>query len=234
MRPSAWVSVLAVSLLTAAVVNGMGAPRPPEAVPAAKPGEPAPSAPSWVVAGDWRTSDEEAVDDALGHARDKVQEYLRNQDPPLSFPLDPTYLRQQMWRNLDPADPRFKALNWEHVEAKKMKGGRQGEVEAQVEAKSFGGLGEMYRAAVLVGVAERNKSDFTKQEEQYQVKQREARAGARQGVLVRVVGALVAVLAIVALYLRLEDATKGYYTTLLRLAVVAFLALVGAGIWLLT
>ena len=52
--------------------------------------------------------------------------------------------------------------------------------------------------------------------------------------MVRVLAALVALLAAVACYLRLEDATKGYYTTLLRLAAVGFVALVGAGIWLLT
>jgi len=37
----------------------------------------------------------------------------------------------------------------------------------------------------------------------------------------------------VAGYLRLEDATKGYYTRLLRLAAVAFVALVGAGLWMM-
>jgi hypothetical protein len=227
MRPTAWVSVLAVSLLTAAVVNGMGAPRAPVAVPAKQP--PAPL-PSWVVAGQWMTTDEEAVDDALGQARDKVQEYLRAQKPRMEFPLDPAYLRLRLWRDLEPADATFKALGWEKVEGKKVKDGHL----AQIETKSFAGLGDMHRAAVRVEITLPVKAEFEHQEELYLAKQRDGRATHRQGVLVRVLVALVAVLAAVALYFRLEDATKGYYTTLLRLAAVTFIALVGAGIWLLT
>jgi hypothetical protein len=227
MRPTAWVSVLAVSLLTAAVVNGMGAPRPPEGATAKAP---PPSLPSWVVVGQWMTTDEEAVDDALSQARDKVQDYLRTQKPPMEFALDPTYLRQRIWHDLKPDDAAFKALGWEKFEGKTVKGGRL----AQIETKSFEGLGDMHRAAVRVEITLPVKAEFERQEELYQVKQREARATLRQGVLVRVLAGLVAVLAAVALYFRLEDATKGYYTTLLRLAAVAFVALVGAGIWLLT
>jgi hypothetical protein len=237
MRPSAWVSVLAVSLLTAAVVNGMAA-RPAEGVPAKKAAPEAP--PSWVVVGQWMTTDEEAVDDALSRARDKMQQdYLRAQKPPMQFDLDPTYVRQRLWRDLKPDDAAFKVLakhpddaknhDWEEAEGKTIKGGKL----VQIETRTFEApLGEMHRAAVRVEIDARNKADFEHQEEQYQVKQREDRATHRQGVLVRVLAGLVAVLAAVALYFRLEDATKGYYTTLLRLAAVAFIALVGAGIWL--
>jgi hypothetical protein len=49
----------------------------------------------------------------------------------------------------------------------------------------------------------------------------------------RVLAGLVALLVVAGGYLRLEEATRGYYTTLLRAAAVAFLALVGAGLWLL-
>jgi hypothetical protein len=244
MRPSAWVRVLAVALLMTAVVsllataavNGMAAARPPEGVPAKAVAPPPPTA--WVVSGQWMTTDEEALDDALGKAREKVQEHLRTQKPPMDFELDATYLRQRLWRDLDPADPAFKALaknnekgtewNLEAAEGKKVKGGHL----TQIETRTFDGLGEMRRAAVRVEIDARNKAEFEQQEQQYQVKQREDRATHRQGILVRLLAGLVAVLAAVALYFRLEDATKGYYTTLLRLAAVAFIALVGAGIWL--
>jgi len=224
MRPTAWVSVLAVALLAAAVVHGMGAPTRPA------PDRPAPVIkPSWVVIGQWMTTDEEAVDDALDRARDKVNEYLRAQSPPMEWPIDPAYLRQKMWRDIKPEDEAFKALHWEKA-VKKTINNKQ----VQLETKSFEGLGDMYRAAIHVSVLPDNQAEFKRQEELYQTKQREGRATHRQTILVRVVAGLVAVLAAIAFYLRLEDATKGYYTTLLRLAAVAFVTLVGAGIWLLT
>ncbi len=227
MRPSAWVSVLAASLLTAAFVHGMGAPQPPAAVPA-KVAPPAPK--SWVVTGQWMTTDDDAVDDALSHARDKVQEFLRAQQPPLTFPLDPTFLRQRLWRPLEVDDAGFKALvakgdGWQKTEGVTPRGGRL----AQVETKAFEGLGEMHRAAVRVEVDPRVQGEFEQQEAQWQAKQRDTRAAGRQSVLVRVLAAVVAVLIAVALYFRLEDATKGYYTTLLRLAAMTVIALAVAG-----
>jgi hypothetical protein len=176
------------------------------------------------------TTDDEAVDDALNQARDKVQEQLQSQTPPMNFTLDPTYLRQRIWSDLKPDDATFKTLGWEKFEGKTVKGGRL----AQIQTKTFEGLGEMHKAAVRVEITLPVKAEFEHQEELYQAKLRDGRATLRQGVLVRVLAGLVAVLAAVAMYFRLEDATKGYYTTLLRLAAVAFVALVGAGIWLLT
>jgi hypothetical protein len=225
MRPTAWVSLLAVSLMTAAAVNGLSSA---QARPAPARGQPA-DLPSWVVTGQWMTTDEEAVDDALNQARDKVQEYLRSQKPPMTFPLDPTYLRQNLWHDLKADDAAFKALGWEKIASLQVNGGKL----AQTETKSFEGLGDMHRAAVLVEVNARTKAEFERQEEQYQAKQRESRATHRQGVLARVLAGLVAVLAAVALYFRLEDATKGYYTTLLRVAAVTFIALIVAGLLVL-
>jgi hypothetical protein len=48
-----------------------------------------------------------------------------------------------------------------------------------------------------------------------------------------VLAAVVALLLVVAGYLRLEEATRGYYTGLLRLGAAALLLLAGAGLWLL-
>jgi hypothetical protein len=51
--------------------------------------------------------------------------------------------------------------------------------------------------------------------------------------LAKVLALVVAVLAALAGYLRLDEATKGYYTTWLRLAAVGFAAAIAAGAWLL-
>jgi hypothetical protein len=63
---------------------------------------------------------------------------------------------------------------------------------------------------------------------------REVRIQTRTVDLGRILVALVALLATVAGYVRLEDATKGYYTAWLRLAAVGFLAAVGAGLFLIS
>jgi hypothetical protein len=62
---------------------------------------------------------------------------------------------------------------------------------------------------------------------------RELRAKERMGLLARILAGLVALLAVVAAYIRLDEWTKGFYTGRLRLAGLAVLALVAAGLkWL--
>jgi hypothetical protein len=61
---------------------------------------------------------------------------------------------------------------------------------------------------------------------------RAAQAEARQGVLLRVILALVVVFAVVCGYLRLEETTRGYATRLLRLLVSLVLLVAGLILWL--
>jgi len=231
------VSFLAVFLLTAAVANCVSTAQ-------ARPARPAPSAPdrpsSWVIAGEWMDTGDKAVKDALGKAQGEVAGYLRSQVPPMEWSPDPTWIQQKLWRDLKADDPGFKALKWDALtEDDKVLEPRLEEKEVsghtvQFQTAQFRGPGMMYRAALRVEVSHSVRGEIEAQERQYQVKQRQDRSTLRQGVMVRVLAGLVALLAAVACYLRLEDATKGYYTTLLRLAAVAFVTLVGAGIWLLT
>jgi hypothetical protein len=71
------------------------------------------------------------------------------------------------------------------------------------------------------------------QAEEIQKVARQHRMTQRQWLLGRVLVGLVALLLVAGGYLRLEEATRGYYTTLLRAAALTVLALVGAGLWLL-
>jgi hypothetical protein len=61
---------------------------------------------------------------------------------------------------------------------------------------------------------------------------RQQRTVARALVVGRVLVGLVALLVVFGGYLKLEEATRGYYTALLRAAALTILALVGAGLWL--
>jgi hypothetical protein len=61
---------------------------------------------------------------------------------------------------------------------------------------------------------------------------RQDRVGDRHLVLARPLGGALAVLLVVVGYLRLEEATRGYYTKMLRLAAFVVLAIAGAGLWM--
>jgi hypothetical protein len=64
--------------------------------------------------------------------------------------------------------------------------------------------------------------------------EREYRADERMSILGKGLAGLVALLAAVAGYFRLEEATKGYYTAWLRVGAIGFVGAVGAGLWLLS
>jgi hypothetical protein len=61
---------------------------------------------------------------------------------------------------------------------------------------------------------------------------REQRVQERHLVLARLLGWMVVLLLVVAGYLRLEDMTRGYATTLLRLGAFTLVAVAGAALWL--
>jgi hypothetical protein len=63
--------------------------------------------------------------------------------------------------------------------------------------------------------------------------ERQIRRDDRQLLLARILATIVTVCAAISGYLRLDEATKGYYTNLLRLGSLAVVSAVGAGLWLL-
>jgi hypothetical protein len=62
---------------------------------------------------------------------------------------------------------------------------------------------------------------------------REQRVQERHLILARVLGGLVVLLLVVAGYLRLEDMTRGYATTMLRVAAFSLVAIAGGALWLI-
>ena len=112
MRPTTSVSLLALLLLTVAVSRDLAA-APARSAPATEKRD---EMPSWVVGGDWMPSEEEAVQDALTKSRTKLVEYLRSQNPPMSWVPDGAYVRQRLWTNLNAGETRFKALGWKHAQ----------------------------------------------------------------------------------------------------------------------
>jgi len=104
---------------------------------------------------------------------------------------------------------------------------RYGVVQAQGEPKLAPGLGDE-KAMVA-----RYKVELTRDYLQaVQRVAREQRVQDRHLILARVLGGLVALLLVLAGYLRLEDMTRGYATTMLRVAAFSLVALAGGALWL--
>jgi hypothetical protein len=68
------------------------------------------------------------------------------------------------------------------------------------------------------------------QARQMQQKAREARMTSRHLLLAKVLGGLVSVFLVAGGYLRLEEATRGYYTRMLRLTAIGIVLVVGIGL----
>jgi hypothetical protein len=104
---------------------------------------------------------------------------------------------------------------------------RFGVLEAQGEPKAAPGLGDE-KAMVA-----RYKVQLTPSYlQEVQRVAREQRVQDRHKLLARVLGGLVVLLLVVAGYLRLEDMTRGYATTILRVAAFSLVALACGALWL--
>jgi hypothetical protein len=81
-------------------------------------------------------------------------------------------------------------------------------------------------------VGEKQYQDMLKDASREDKEEREAVALDRMTGLGKILAVVVAFLIALTGYLRLEETTKGYYTTWLRLGAISFVAAVGIGMWL--
>jgi hypothetical protein len=99
-------------------------------------------------------------------------------------------------------------------------------------------IGPMNRAIVRLSVTpeqfEKLNALAHQQAVEAETQERQERAEKRQKLAGLGLAGFVALLLVGAGYLRLEEATKGYYTTLLRLAALSLLGGVGGVIWFLS
>jgi hypothetical protein len=227
MRPNAWLKCVAVLLLA------LGAQRTLSASAHSDPRK-SESKPSWVVEGVGTTQDA-ALENALDSALTKVNEYLDEQRPAIEWRPSRDYVRDNLVRSLRDNDPDLKLASqdqdWKERTPITVPGQKATGLSEQRKVGEEGRT--VYRVLLRVDVAPRDLDEIKKLELKHQQELRDERARARQMVLVRLLAGIVAILIAVASYLRLEDATKGYYTTLLRVVAVAFVAAVVAGLALI-
>jgi hypothetical protein len=160
---------------------------------------------------------EEAEDVALEIAAKKVHDYLVGRDPAAQWTPPPAYVKAHLLKGAPRTEP---------VKPEQAGPGVKFRVEVNLEVPP-----REYERLVA-----RDQEYRKEQQEERQKQQRLAMAQVKQQrllILARVVAGLVAVCVALAVYLRLDEATKGSYTRWLRLAAVGFVGAIGAGLWLL-
>jgi hypothetical protein len=177
------------------------------------------------IEGKARASEQEAIDSALQIACDEITAYLHEQKPAFVWKPDPNYVRERL---LDDVPERSNAAgdDWTRTDV-------NGHNVLVKKNKFEPGLAEFYYQVRLRVIVNSQQLAHMRDLDQpvRESLQRES-VKHRQFWLGKLLLGVVALLTAVTGYIRLEDATKGYYTAWLRLGMVGVLCAVGAGLWL--
>lgn len=178
---------------------------------------------SWVVEGEWMKNPDEAAQSALEKARDRVAEYVHGQKPPFAWEPDADYVRDHLLKDLAKDD------KVDAVQAANFFGH-----QALVEQKDFKDpqLGVMYKVRLKAAVGSSELREMRQKDQLAHDQQRQVRVHERQTWAGKVLLGLVVLLAGAAGYYRLDEATKGYYTGWLRLAVASLVGAVALYLYL--
>jgi hypothetical protein len=135
-----------------------------------------------------------------------VGDFLSRQDPPIEWRPDTGYIEKNLGKFSEPVPEEKPEL---------------------IE------LGAKETIVLHVEITQKTLDDMRAHDREYHNLKRKEISGARQVLLARILAGVVAGLVALGAYLRLDEATKGYYKTWLRLGSLALVATVGAGVWLL-
>jgi hypothetical protein len=143
----------------------------------------------------------DARQDALDKACTELTVYLRSQNPPVDWTPSPEYVRQHLVKEKD----------WRK------------EADLEKDDPVVGRL-TISKVSLNLEVGAKERDEILKLDQHYRTEQRMLWLG-------RVLAGLVALLAAVAGYVRLDEWSKGYYTGWLRLAAAGLIGAVVAGVW---
>ncbi len=226
MRPALFARLLLVGLM-AFVLQARPLPAAGNAAKGSKASGPGTGNPTWTVEGKWMKTQDDAVDSALEKGQAEVALYLKSQKRPLEWTPDLDYVRKHLLRDL-PNEEQEKN-GWHEIPIR-VTGYDWKALEEEKDFKEEPGV--MRRVRLSVWVTQTKMLDMQRQDNEYRKQQRQVVAHARQLMLGKVLLGLVALLAALVGYFRLEEATKGYYTGWLRLAALGFLAVICTALWL--
>jgi hypothetical protein len=146
-----------------------------------------------------KASPEQAFDDAVEAIRSNLIEYLQSQQPPSDWVPSQAYVRDLL-----------------SDDANRSGRGHGGSRPMLKDDPLQFGVGKKYYYAGVFEVTPSLRTELLRHDRDYRVQQ-------RMLWLSRLLVGLVAILAVVALYLRMDEATKGYYTGWLRVAALGVL-----------
>jgi hypothetical protein len=172
------------------------------------------------VQSDIKATKERALEDALQEAGKKIAEYFNSHNVPYtSIPND--YIRQHFLGDVDEPSAKEKEAGWnkEEVNGHWILAKQQ---DVKLEDLEKGDLVDTaYTVRLTVNVSNQDIRQYQDQFRGEVVHQRQLWLG-------EILLGAVVLLGTIALYMRLEDATKGYYTAWLRLGLVGIVCAVGA------
>jgi hypothetical protein len=206
--------LLAILVLGCAVAVGIRAHASrgtARSAPAVAPAKTAEKKTAWTAVA-WGVGENaaEAEEVALQSAAGKVHEYLVSRDPSVQWTPPSDYVRAHLLEGA----PRQESIQPD-------------------EARP----GLKYKVEVRLEVPDREYQQLLARDREYRKeRQQQALTHLRQQRLVlvgKIFAGLLAVCIALAVYLRLDEATKGIYTRWLRLAAVGFVGAIAAGLWLL-
>lgn len=168
--------------------------------------------PTWQVRGQWQTSYQDAWQDALTRAQVELVEYLRTNGPPVEWTPTLNFIQERLVK------------------------------DKREETKEDNGV-KIHRITLDLELSSRARLEITQRDREFRAEQKQlalakAREERDQRVLQRQVwaakglAALVVILGAVAGYVRLDEWSKGYYTSWLRLAALGFVGAAGVGLLL--
>jgi len=170
------------------------------------------------VEGKARTDKQEAIDSALESAANEIAAFLREQKPALIWKPDAAYVRERLLQDTPQRQDWTQEQLDKHTILVKT-------TEFNVDGKPF-----TYQVRVSYIVDSQELAHMRQLDQPYRdTLQREA-VQHRQIWLGKILLGVVALLTAISGYIRLEDATKGYYTGWLRLGLVGVLCAVVAGL----
>lgn len=147
----------------------------------------------WTVIG-LGQSREDAEQDALEKARQKVIDFVYEQMPRVKWMPSATYVREHLVKELH-----------------------------NVDDKELPELGKVRQINLVVQVTPEDQRDIIGHDRQYRTEE-------RMLTMAKILGTIVALLAAVAAYIRLDEYGKGYYTSWLRMAGISVAAASVAGL----
>jgi hypothetical protein len=180
------------------------------------------------VESDWEVKRDDAVQNALDKAQPKIEQYFREQSLYLEWSPSSEYILKNLVKDLPPGSG-FSNPGEGEVSEVRLTNGRL----VREEIKDFKGqVGIMRRVCLRLEITLDNRDDMRHQDEIFQSNKCHERAEERQGQFAKVLASAVVILTALALYLRLGNRTKGYYSVGLLVGVVLVSLLVGAWVFL--